>query len=117
MRRAAAMLLLLEGVALAQPQPPPETPATPADAPADESPTPPGDDGPSLGDLLMGDGGSIEDIGIGFFLGVAACRSGSYGDTDPEIRGYTVTGKLLEKEEVVRALVDAARTRAVSCGD
>jgi outer membrane protein assembly complex protein YaeT len=109
MRRVAAVLtLLLARGALAQ-----ETPAAPPPAPtppAEPSPSDPPPEEPqpgSLGELFLG-GGSIEELGIGFFLGVAACRSGSWGAADPELRAVTISGELLESEAHLRAMVDAA---------
>ncbi len=104
MRRAALLsLILCAQRALAQqpeePRPPGEqAPATAPTAPPATQPTVPPPTGPEL---------DIGELGIGFFLGVATCRSGGYA-SDPQLRGYTVGGKLLESEDQVRAIVDAA---------
>src|SRR5512138_2963510 len=89
MNRRAALLLscLLMRQALAQEAPAQQPPATGAAAEK---------------------AGSFEDLATTFLSSVAACRSNAYPGGDPQLVAYKVTGRLLEPEADVRALLDAA---------
>jgi len=126
MRRALLALVVLgPALALAQPSEPPVDaglPSQPSDGGApdagateaepatptrlDEEPTAP----PTVGETLRPETSPLaadtQDIGLGFLLGVAACRSGAYTD-DPLLAAIEVGGQLVEKPSDLKAVFDA----------
>lgn len=102
LRLALLTVLLMPAVAAAQGDPN-EPPAEPVqlDEGAEATPAPPSQQ--TVGGSLVPGAG---DVGLGFFLGVAACREGSY-PTDPLITELTVSGVFLDDAEELRAVFDA----------
>jgi hypothetical protein len=101
--RLALLAVLLAPAAAAGQEEPNEPPAEPVqlDEAAEATPAPP-TQATVGGSLVPGAG----DVGLGFFLGVAACREGSYPE-DPLITHITVSGVFIDDAEELRAVFDA----------
>jgi len=97
------VLLALVGpaIARAQDQPAPAPPPTQAAQTGENQPL----DTSGFGDAA---GAALDLFRGAAALGtVATCRTGSYGDEDPTLRGVAITGELLDAQDDVRALVEA----------